>query len=50
MSYVAGAEAIRSTTDDLCRWRAALFGGGLVRLASLKEMTTPARLRDGGRL
>jgi len=47
MTYVGGAGAIRSTTDDLCRWRAALFGGRLVSPASLKEMTTPARLKDG---
>ncbi len=47
MTYVGGAGALRSTTDDLCRWRAALFGGRIVSAASLKEMITPARLKDG---
>jgi len=47
MTYPGGAGALRSTTDDLCRWRAALFGGRIVNAASLKAMITPARLKDG---
>lgn len=47
MTFPHGAGALRSTTEDLCRWHDALFGGKVVSAASLEQMTTPARLADG---
>lgn len=47
MTIPGGAGSMRSTTEDLCRWHAALFGGRIVGAASLAEMTTPHRLNDG---
>ena len=38
---------MRSTSEDLCRWHAALLGGRIVSGASLKEMVTPNRLKNG---
>ena len=46
-SFIGGAGAIRSTTDDLCRWHAALLNGKILNEVSLKAMTTPAYLRNG---
>jgi CubicO group peptidase (beta-lactamase class C family) len=48
MSIPAGAGALRSTVFDLCAWHGALFGGKVLSPASLKAMTTPGRLKDGG--
>jgi CubicO group peptidase (beta-lactamase class C family) len=47
MTIPGGAGSMRSTTEDLCRWHAALFGGRIVSAESLKAMTTPHRLKDG---
>jgi D-alanyl-D-alanine carboxypeptidase len=47
MTLPGAAGAIRSTTDDLCRWHAALLDGRVVRSESLREMMTPVRLHDG---
>ena len=47
MTLPGGAGAMLSTTDDLCRWHAALLGGRLLRPASLEAMTTPGRLANG---
>lgn len=38
---VMGAGSLYSTTADLHRWTTALFGGKLLRPASLTKMTTP---------
>jgi CubicO group peptidase (beta-lactamase class C family) len=38
---------MRSTAEDLCRWHEALFGGRILKPASLKEMTTPGLLANG---
>lgn len=46
-SFAGGAGAIRSTTEDLCRWHHALMGGGILKPASLVEMLTPATFKDG---
>lgn len=48
MSYAGAAGGVRSTCEDLCRWREALFGGRVLSAASLKAMTTPVRLPGGG--
>ena len=47
MSIPGGAGFLRSTSEDLCRWHTALFGGKVVGADSLKQMTTPHRLKDG---
>lgn len=47
MTYPGGAGALRSTSEDLCRWHEALFGGRILRPESLKVMTTPALLANG---
>ena len=47
MTIPHGAGALRSTTEDLCRWHAALLGGHVLAPASLKEMLTPGRLANG---
>ena len=47
MTIPGGAGSMRSTSEDLCRWHAALFGGKIVSAASLAQMTTPQRLKDG---
>jgi len=47
MTIPGGAGFLRSTSEDLCRWHTALFGGKVVNPASLKLMTTPHRLKDG---
>ncbi|MCW3848354.1 beta-lactamase family protein [Sphingomonas sp. LB-2] len=38
---------LRSTTLDLLRWNAALFGERILSRASLDRMTAPARVKDG---
>jgi len=47
MSAAGPAGAMRSTTADLLKWHLALFGGQVLQPATLAEMTTPARLKDG---
>jgi len=47
MTIPGGAGFLRSTSEDLCRWHTALFGGKVVSAESLKQMTTPHRLKDG---
>ncbi len=46
-TYAGPAGSMRSTSEDLCRWHEALLGGRVVSTASLKEMITPNRLKDG---
>ncbi len=43
--YAAGA--LMSTVDDLALWTDALYGGKLLKPASLERMTTPAKLPSG---
>jgi CubicO group peptidase (beta-lactamase class C family) len=47
MTAPGGAGAMRSSTADLCAWHTALFGGKVLKPASLKAMTTPAVLNNG---
>lgn len=47
IAEVGGAGAMRSTTDDLCRWHHALFTQRLFDTRFVAMMTTPGRLRDG---
>jgi len=47
MTIPGGAGFLRSTSEDLCRWHTALFGGKVVSAESLKQMATPHRLKDG---
>jgi len=41
MSIPGGAGALYSTTEDLLRWEQGLFGGKLLKAATLQKMTTP---------
>jgi len=41
MSIPQGAGALYSTTGDLLKWEQALFGGKVLKPASLDKMTTP---------
>jgi CubicO group peptidase (beta-lactamase class C family) len=41
MSVPQGAGALYSTTEDLLKWEQGLFGGKVLRAASLEKMTTP---------
>jgi CubicO group peptidase (beta-lactamase class C family) len=41
MSIPFSAGALYSTTEDLVRWEQGLFGGKVLRPASLQKMTTP---------
>ena len=47
MTFPAGAGALRSTCDDLCRWSEALHGGRVLDADGLHQMLTPGRLIDG---
>ncbi len=47
MSIPGGAGSIRSTASDLAKWNAALFGGKILKPASLTAMLTPGKLNDG---
>ena len=47
MTFPGAAGSIRSTSEDLCRWHAALLGGRILRPESLRQMLTPGRLKDG---
>lgn len=46
-SFTGGAGALRSTSADLCRWHSALMDGRILKAASLTEMLTPVRLKNG---
>ena len=46
-SFGLGAGGIRSTTEDLCAWHAALLGGKILKPATLRTMFTPVRLNSG---
>ena len=41
MTVPQGAGALYSTTEDLFKWEQGLFGGKLLKPASLEKMTTP---------
>ena len=47
MSIPGGAGSIRSTAGDLARWNAALYGGKILKPASLAAMLTPGKLSNG---
>ncbi len=47
MTFPGAAGSMRSTSEDLCRWHLALFGGKILKPASLKEMITPGVLKNG---
>jgi D-alanyl-D-alanine carboxypeptidase len=47
MSIPGGAGSIRSTADDLVKWNAALFGGKILKPASLAAMLTPGKFSNG---
>lgn len=47
VSISGGAGGIRSTAADMLRWHAALFGGKLLKPASLALMIEPSKLKDG---
>ncbi len=47
MTVPGSAGNMRSTTEDLCRWHAALLGGRILPPAGLKQFLAPARLKDG---
>jgi D-alanyl-D-alanine carboxypeptidase len=44
------AGEMESTAEDLAAWDAALYGAKILRPSSLKQMWTPATLRDGSRV
>jgi D-alanyl-D-alanine carboxypeptidase len=47
MTVPGGAGAMRATAGDLLRWNATLLGGRVVSPASVLQMLTPGRLKDG---
>ena len=47
MSIPGGAGSVRSTAGDLAKWNAALFGGKVVKSASLAAMLAPGKLNNG---
>jgi D-alanyl-D-alanine carboxypeptidase len=47
MTIPGGAGALLSTTNDLATWEGALVSGKVLGQAALREMTQPARLKDG---
>jgi D-alanyl-D-alanine carboxypeptidase len=47
MSIPGGAGSVRSTASDLATWNAALYGGKILKPASLAAMLTPGKLSDG---
>jgi D-alanyl-D-alanine carboxypeptidase len=47
MSIPGGAGSIRSTASDLATWNAALYGGKILKPASLAAMLTPGKLSNG---
>jgi CubicO group peptidase (beta-lactamase class C family) len=47
MSIPGAAGAIRSNAGDLVKWNAALYGGKILKPASLAEMLAPGKLNSG---
>ncbi len=47
MSIPGGAGSVRSTAADLVKWNAALYGGKILKPASLAAMLTPGKLSNG---
>src|ERR1700733_161419 len=47
MSIPGAAGSIRSTASDLVKWNAALYGGKVLKPASLAAMLTPGKLSNG---
>jgi D-alanyl-D-alanine carboxypeptidase len=47
MSIPGGAGSVRSTAGDLVKWNAALFGGKVLKPASLAAMLVPGKLNNG---
>ena len=47
MTVPQGAGALYSTTEDLLKWEQGLFGGKLLKAASLEKMTTPFKNNYG---
>jgi D-alanyl-D-alanine carboxypeptidase len=47
MSIPGGAGSVRSTAGDLTKWNAALYGGKILKPASLAAMLTPGKLSSG---
>ncbi len=47
MSVVYSAGALLATASDLFRWHQALYAGKLLKLTTLTQATTPARLVNG---
>ncbi len=47
MSIPGGAGSVRSTAADLAKWNAALYGGKILKPASLAAMLTPGKLSNG---
>ncbi|WAC49609.1 serine hydrolase [Asticcacaulis sp. SL142] len=46
-TFIAGAGAIRSTTEDLILWHHALMNGKVLKPDSVTAMMTPALLKNG---
>jgi D-alanyl-D-alanine carboxypeptidase len=47
MSIPGAAGSIRSTASDLAKWNAALYGGKILKPASLAAMLAPGKLNNG---
>jgi CubicO group peptidase (beta-lactamase class C family) len=47
MSIPGAAGSIRSTASDLVKWNTALYGGKILKPASLAAMLTPGKLNGG---
>lgn len=47
MSIPGGAGSVRSSAADLAKWNAALFGGKILKPASLAAMLAPGKLSNG---
>lgn len=47
MSIPGGAGSVRSTAGDLAKWNAAIFGGKILKPASLAAMLAPGKLNNG---
>lgn len=47
MSIPGGAGSVISTASDLAKWNAALYGGKILKPASLAAMLTPGKLNNG---
>jgi CubicO group peptidase (beta-lactamase class C family) len=47
MSWAGGAGALYSTVGDLLRWNEGLYGGKVIKEASLKLQTSPISLPEG---